>query len=264
MPVRIKVTMIEIIIIGSGTCVPSLRRAGPAACVRSEGFTVLVDSAAGTLRQLLAAGIPYQSVDLILYTHRHPDHVAEFVPFVFATKYAPDFARSRPVQILAGEGFAQFHTALKAAFGEWVDPDPAMVRIEEIPCNMPAALQIPPFTIRTAPVEHTPASLAYRLDARSGGSVVFSGDTDYSETLIELARGADLFVCECAAPEGRKVKKHLMPSEAGRMAEAAGVSRLLLTHFYPACDESDLITPCSAHFRGPILLAEDLMRLSVP
>jgi len=256
--------VIEVIILGSGTCVPSLRRAGPAACVRTEGLTILVDSASGTLRQLAKAGIAYQDLDLILYTHLHPDHVGEFVPFVFATRYAPGYRRAGPVRILAGEGFISFYEALRGAFGEWIEADPEKIMIEEIPCSFPAALQIPPVTLRTAPVPHTPSSLAFRIESSTGQSVVFSGDTDHSDGLSDLARGADLLVCECAAPEGMKVKGHLTPSEAGRIARAAGVGTLLLTHFYPECDRHDILTPCRGEYDGPILLAEDLMRVVIP
>ncbi|MFO8239706.1 MAG: hypothetical protein R6T90_01770 [Dissulfuribacterales bacterium] len=58
--------MIEIIVLGSGTGVPSIRRAGPATCLKAEGQTLLIDSAAGTLRQLAKAGIFYDALDIVL------------------------------------------------------------------------------------------------------------------------------------------------------------------------------------------------------
>ncbi len=251
----------EIIILGSGTCVPSTRRAGPAACVRTEGQTILIDSASGTLRQIVRAGMDYSDVDIILYTHLHPDHVGEFVPFIFATKYAPGYTRTRPVLILAAEGFEKFYQGLKAAFGEWVEPLPGKLDITEVPVTMKTAMQFPPLTISASPVRHTPQSLAYRIEDSSGRSVVFSGDTDYCEELIELASGADMLVSECAAPEGGKIPGHLTPSEAGRIAAKAGVKKLVLTHFYPECDRQDMVTPCRREYDGPVILAEDFMRL---
>jgi len=251
----------DVIILGSGTCVPSLRRAGPAACVRADGYTILIDSSSGTLRQLVRAGIDYSDVDMILYTHLHPDHVGEFVPFVFATKYAPGYKRDKPVLVLAAEGFRKFHQGLKAAFGEWVEPLPGKLDITEIPVTMKTAMQFPPLTISTIPVSHTPQSLAYRLEDSSGSSVVFSGDTDYCEELIEIAAGADMLVSECAAPENGKIPGHLTPSEAGRIAAEARVKKLILTHFYPECDRQDMITPCRREYDGPVILAEDFMHL---
>jgi len=251
----------EIIILGSGTCVPSIRRAGPGACVITDDYTILIDSSSGTLRQLARAGISYSDVDMILYTHLHPDHVGEFVPFVFATKYAPGYTRDRMVLVLAAEGFSRFYDGLKSAFGEWVEPLQGRLEINEIPVTMKTVMQFPPLTISTIPVRHTPQSLAYRIEDSTGRTVVFSGDTDYCEELIELAEGADMLVSECAAPENSKIPGHLTPSEAGRIAAAAGVSKLVLTHFYPECDRNDLVTPCRREYDGPLILAEDFMRL---
>ncbi len=138
--------------------------------------------------------------------------------------------------------------------------------------NLPFALELRELTAETIDcdswrltarsVPHTDVSLAYRIDA-AAGSIVYSGDTDYSEDLIELACGADLFILECAFPEGQKVKGHLTPSLAGDMAARAGVKMLLMTHFYPACRGNDLMSPCQKQFPGKIILAEDLMRLRV-
>ncbi len=253
----------EVIIVGSGTCVPSVRRAGPCQLLRAWGSNILVDSAAGSLRQLLHAGVRQDDIDLILYTHFHPDHTGELVPFIFASKYSPSFKRKRPVLVWAAEGFSSLLDGLVAAWGEWAEPEKGKIIFEEIPRGMNTCQQFPPLVIKTAPTKHTAHSLAYRIEAPDSKSVVFSGDTDFSEELIGLSEGADLLVMECAAPEGKKVPGHMTPSEAGMIASQAGVKRLVLTHFYPECDESDLVTPCRQHYEGPLILAEDLMRIIV-
>lgn len=255
--------MIELIVLGSGTCAPSIRRAGPSLCFRAAGQTFLIDSAAGTLRQMVKAGISHDSIDIILYTHFHPDHIGEFVPFVFAMKYAPGYSRTQPVRVLAAKGFKRVYAAMKDAFGNWVEPEKGCLVVEELSCDMPSAVQLPPFIIRSAPVKHTLQSLAYRIECPDGKVIVFSGDTDVCGAIVELAEGADILVCECAAPEDAKVEGHLIPSEAGGIAKKAGVKMLILTHFYPACDEHDIIGPCKAVYDGPVILAEDLMRIVV-
>ncbi len=254
---------LEVIILGSGTCVPSFRRAGPSHCLKTDDLIILVDSAAGSLRQLLKAGIKQEQVDLILYTHFHPDHTGELVPFIFASKYGPGFQRRNPVFIWGAEGLIDLLAGFEAAFGEWVKPENDSIIFEEIPVSMPTSQQFPPITIRTIHTDHTPQSLAYRIETARGKSVVFSGDTDFCPEIIEISKGADLLVLECAAPETKKVKGHLIPSEAGRVARKAGVKKLLLTHFYPECDRSDMLTPCRAEYDGPIILAEDLLRIVV-
>jgi ribonuclease BN (tRNA processing enzyme) len=112
-------------------------------------------------------------------------------------------------------------------------------------------------------VEHSPQSIAFRITGPGGRRLVYSGDTDYSESLVDLARGADLLICESSFPEEHKVRGHLTPAMAGDIAARAAVRRLMLTHFYPACDRADIEGECRRTYRGPLVLARDLMRLSL-
>ena len=91
-------------------------------------------------------------------------------------------------------------------------------------------------------------------------SLVYSGDTDVSDSLVALARGADLLVLEAANPF--KVPGHLTPGEAGRLAARAGARRLLLTHFYPPCDAVDVVALAAQEFAGEIIRAEDGLQYS--
>ena len=93
--------------------------------------------------------------------------------------------------------------------------------------------------------------------------MVYSGDTDYTENLIELAGDADLLICESAVPDDMRVNGHLTPSLAGEIATRAGVRKLVLTHFYPECDHADIKQECRKTYGGPLILAEDLMRIKV-
>lgn len=93
--------------------------------------------------------------------------------------------------------------------------------------------------------------------------MVYSGDTDFSENLIDLARGADLLICEAAFPSEFKVPGHLTPPEAGTIAARAGVRSLVLSHLYPECDQADMVAQCRQTWSGPLTLAEDLMRVDL-
>jgi ribonuclease BN (tRNA processing enzyme) len=113
------------------------------------------------------------------------------------------------------------------------------------------------------PVAHNEESIAYRVDDLEGHSLVYSGDTDYTENLVALARHADLFICESALPDSMRAKGHLTPSLAGKMAAKAGVRKLILTHFYPECDRADIAAECRRTYDGPLVLAEDLMEIKI-
>ena len=113
-------------------------------------------------------------------------------------------------------------------------------------------------------MNHTEISLGYRITDSRGRSVVYSGDTDFCESLVELAKGADVLICESAFPDDLKVSGHLTPSLAGEIAEEAEVKKLVLTHFYPECEGTDLAEQCRKTYQGPLVLAEDFMEIEVP
>jgi ribonuclease BN (tRNA processing enzyme) len=250
----------ELIVIGSGTGVPSLRRGSPAMAVKAAGRLLVLDLGSGTLRALLRYGLDFSDIDILALTHLHPDHVGDLVPFLFATRYALGYTRTEPFQLLAARGFSRFHALLQEAFAGWVEPPPGLMDLRELAPDRPDAVCARGLVIKSAPTNHTEGSLAYRVEAE-GRSLVYSGDTDESDSLVDLARGTDLLVLEAANPF--KVKGHLTPAEAGRLAARAGVSRLLLTHFYPPCDAVDVVAQAAAEFSGEILRAEDGLALTI-
>ena len=254
---------IEVTVLGSGTCVPSLERSACAVLMQIGDRQLVFDAGPGTMRRLLEAGTDIYHIDYLCFSHFHPDHSAELVPLLFATKYPDASRRRKPLTLVGGPGFNHFFAGLTAVYGDWIQlAEDKVAYIETGPAGV-SAIDGDGFRIRSAPVAHNPESVAYRVETPAGVSAVYSGDTDYSANLVSLARGADLLICESAVPDGQKVRGHLTPSLAGRMAAEASVGRLLLTHFYPACDDADLAAQCRRTYDGPLLLAEDLLRVTV-
>ena len=138
-----------------------------------------------------------------------------------------------------------------------------MMHIFEFNINGPDSRQFPSFTVETMPMKHRKESIAYRITDSNGRSIVYSGDTDVTENLVSLATGTDLLICESAMPDALKVPGHLTPSLAGDMAARARVKKLALTHLYPECDQADLIAQCRKTYQGPLVIAEDLLRIEV-
>jgi len=250
----------ELTVIGSGTGVPSLRRGSPCLALKAAGRLLVLDLGAGSLRSLLRYGLDFSAIDVLALTHLHPDHVGDLVPFFFATRYSLGYTRRDPFRLLAARGFARFHQQLMEAFTGWVEPPTGLMDLRELAPDGPDEVTDEGLVIKSAPTNHTAGSLAYRVEAQ-GRSLVYSGDTDLSESLVDLARGTDLLVLEAANPY--KVPGHLTPAEAGRLAAKAGAARLLLTHFYPPCDAVDMVALASREFSGEILRAEDGLRLNV-
>jgi len=123
-------------------------------------------------------------------------------------------------------------------------------------------------------------ALAYRFDAPDR-SIVISGDTAYSDNLIKLAQGADVLVHEvmylpavdriaARFPNASTLKSHLLAShtsaeDVGRVAQAAGVKQLVLSHFVPPDDpaitDKMWLDAARTHFQGPIVIGKDLLEI---
>jgi len=253
----------SVTILGSGTCVPSLKRSSCSILMKIRDKFLVFDSGAGTMHKLLENGVEIFDVSFVFYSHFHPDHTAELVPFLFANKYPDGSRRKIPLTLMAGKGFATFYDNLKNVYGHWIELAPDLLTIVELDNTGYDMREFDDFKVESFPVEHNPESIAYRITSPGGISIVYSGDTDFSENLVTLSKDADLLICESALPDELKVKGHLTPSLAGEIADRANVRKLVLTHFYPECDHVDIEKECRKTYSGPLLLAEDLMQINL-
>ena len=254
---------IKVTILGSGTCVPSLRRSSSSFVLQIHGSLLLFDLGAGTMRRLLEAGFTISQVSHIFLSHLHPDHTGEFVSFLFATKYPQTYRRRTPFQVVAAKGMHNFYEGLHAVYKEWIELEPDLMKIIELDNHGHDQFVDDIFLVNTLPMCHIESSIGYRVTTADGTSVAYSGDTDFCENAVALARDADILICESSLPDAMKVEGHLTPSLAGRIAMEAGVKKLLLTHFYPECDSADIEAECRKTYDGPLVLARDLMVVDV-
>lgn len=253
----------EIVILGSGTTVPLTERASPSVAIFVEDQFLLIDIGPGTVRQLARAGLNHEDIDYIGISHFHPDHTADLIHFIFATRHPPILKKRKPFTVIGPKGFNEFLKLLKRPYGSWLDLPAGLMKIEELDTGEKDKREFDAFTVLSAPVNHTPQSIGLRIEDTAGRVIVYSGDTGYCEGIVDLATGADLLILESSFPEGKEVQGHLTPSQAGDIAARSGIKRLLLTHFYPECLRSDVETQCRKTYQGELILATDLMSLSV-
>lgn len=248
----------QLTLLGTGTCVPSLIRSSSAYLLRACGRNILIDCGAGTIRRLLEAGVSYQDIDIILLTHRHPDHTADIAALLFACRYhgAP---RSRELVVVGARGTRDFLGRLDDAFCGHLRSPHYDVTVREAGKEQWSWEGL---RLIAAPVRHSTYSLAYRVE-HDDRAIAFSGDSGDCPELVALARGADVFICECALPDTMQAPGHLTPTLAGRIAAEAAVNTLVLSHFYPEVEQEPIEPLVRKSYAGNVILGRDLMRIDV-
>ncbi len=207
--------------------------------------------------------VDYDRIDAIVITHMHADHFMDLVPLRYALRYGTRRRKGKLPLFLPPDGDRMLHELVGAFADEGGD---FLGDVFEIATYDPAVtLAIGAGTLTFALTSHFIPAFAIRYE-RHDGSVTYSADTAPDERVVELARGTDLFLCEStllATDIERGMRGHSSALEAGRMAQAAGVRRLVLTHYAEAARASDLDESAREAFKGEIIVADDHAVLSV-
>ncbi|AXI77729.1 MBL fold metallo-hydrolase [Peterkaempfera bronchialis] len=220
----------------------------PCSCylVEADGFRVVIDLGNGALGALQKYCGLYD-VDAVLLSHLHADHCIDMCAYWVARNYrvggCPD-----PLPVYGPQG-----TAERLARAYDMDEQPGMKEVFDFRTLTPGSFELGPFRITAAPVAHPVEAYGFRL-VHGGRSLVYSGDTGRCPELTDLARGADLFLCEASFTDGKEEipDLHLNGREAGECAADAGVGRLVLTHIPPWTDTERNVSDARAAFGGPV------------
>jgi ribonuclease BN (tRNA processing enzyme) len=179
------------------------------------------------LQGLKRSGFDTGRIDFVLLSHLHGDHFGG-IPFLLL-EYVYENPRTRPIEIVGPPGTAQRCRTLYEALYQRIahDRPPYDVAYREI---APAPVTIQGVRIAPFVVPHADelTCFGYRLDV-GGRTILFSGDTGWTEELVTQSRGVDLFLCECTTYE-TQLHLHLSYPEIARRAAEFGCRRLVLTH----------------------------------
>jgi ribonuclease BN (tRNA processing enzyme) len=191
----------------------------------------------------------------VLLSHLHADHCLDIPGLLVWRRYGPDPAVERALLYGPPDSALRLGVASAEIGGECDDlSDTLEVRswVEREPVRF-GELSVTPFE-----VFHPPQSYGFRIEDSSGTVLAYSGDTGLCDAVEELARGADLFLCEASwthDPGNRPVGVHLSGTEAGEVARRAGAAELLITHVPPWTSREDVLAEARAAFNGPVRLA---------
>jgi len=225
----------------------------------------MVDTGTGTSESLRRLGLDSSDLDTIINTHRHPDHVSDLIPIV-QDKVVNSFQSDQSKITLMGPGGhrnyldRRMHDEMRASPSEVEEKFGFKIEINELEGkNKFEEIEISSISANHGP-EDFPC-LSVRISSEK--DIVFSGDTDYFEELIDFSRGADLLVADCSKPDEEKVSGHMTPTECAEIAEEAQVKKLVLSHLYPEAESFNLKEKASKTFQGEVVVAEDLATIEI-
>jgi ribonuclease Z len=293
---------LHVVLCGTGSPLPDPTRAGPCTLVIAGTRLFIVDAGEGGSRNLTLMGMPTGRVEALFLTHFHSDHIDGLGPMLLMRWSGKP--NTSPLPIHGPPGVERIVAGFNAAYAL----DNGYRTAHHGPAIMPpsgAGAVAVPFAIETAPVviindggvtitafrvDHGPVdpAVGYRFDY-NGRSVVLSGDTAPSPSLVAAAKGADLLVHEALQPAlVRKltdalvargvtgtaqitrdiVNYHSSPEQAADAARAADVKALLLNHIVPPMPFKfaypAFLGDAADHFGGRITVGEDGMMVSLP
>jgi ribonuclease BN (tRNA processing enzyme) len=247
----------------------------------------VVDCGDGVARQLVFANVALPTLRHIFLTHHHSDHTADYGNLIWLAWAAGlrtriDTWGPPPLEKMTTLFFEMNGSDISSRIAdEGRVPLVPLVHVHEL-SQGGGVMKDENVTVTAAIVKHPPVTPAfgYRFDARDR-SIVISGDTARSDSLIELARGADVLVHSAVylpavdrlvarVPNAAGLKQSIIAGQtavedAGRVARAAGVKTLVLSHLIPA-DDPDVtdrmwIDAARATFGGSIIVGKDLMEI---
>lgn len=188
----------------------------------------------------------------ILLSHLHADHCLDLPGLFVWRRYHPTPPPGRAMMWGPSDTWSRLGAASAPEGGEIDDfSDIFDVRSWEDGVDV----QIGSLTVHPRLVSHPTESYGLRITDSSGAVLVYSGDTGICDSVVDLARDADVFLCEASwthDPDHRPPHIHLSGTEAGQVAAKAGVSELLLTHIPPWTSREDIIGEAKAEFDGPV------------
>jgi ribonuclease BN (tRNA processing enzyme) len=252
--------MLELTVLGCAGSHTGVGRACSGYLVRDGRTNLLVDAGNGSTANLQRF-VSFRELDGIVISHRHVDHCVDLIGAFYALRFGPvPFEGTIPLyappevfdtltSLLSRDSAFEFADV----FAHHLVAPGDRVEVGDLALSFAAAL-------------HPPPSVSVRIEAH-GRTIVYSGDTGGGPELVDIARGADLFLCEATwtgdladhIPE-----LHLTAAEAARIAGEADVGTLVLTHIAGGTDRTLALREAREVFAGPVDLAEDLRSYVLP
>ncbi len=272
----------DVILLGTGSPVPSAQRAGPATLVRVGGDNLLVDCGRGVIMRLTGAGVAPQAISAVLLTHMHSDHITDLNDVI--TSHWILNVGPTPLKVFGPKGTKALVEATLAMLAFDVkyrtdhhDDLNEAPRVETTELEPGDSFTVGDCRISAHRTDHSPVfpTLGYRIE-QGGVTAAIAGDTIPCPELDAMCRGADVYVQTVIREDLVKrvpsqrfqdiLDYHSTVEQAAQTAERAGVKTLMLTHYVPPPfpgQEEEWRAIARPHFAGEIVLGDDLTSVTV-
>jgi len=218
---------VELTFLGSGDAFGSGGRFQACVHVRAGPTRCLIDCGASSLVAMKRFGVDPSAVEVVLLSHLHGDHFGGLPFLVLDGQFS---RRARTLHVAGPPGVeARVREAMEVLFpGSSRVTRAFALEFLELPERRETRVQA--LAVTAYPVVHASGAPAFALRVAAGGKVIgYSGDTEWTDSLVEAARGADVFVCEAYSFE-KRVKYHLDWRTVMEHRHRLECRRLILTH----------------------------------
>jgi ribonuclease BN (tRNA processing enzyme) len=271
----------RVVLLGTkGGPTPSATRAPACTALVIDSVLYLVDCPNGVAGQLARAGIRLDQLSQLFVTHNHSDHVLDagsllVLAWGSGLKSAVTLHGPPPLKMIVDASIQASAYDISARMREEGRPPlKPLIHVQERN-EGGAVYRDSRVRVTSALVDHYTVrpAFAYRFDTPNR-SIVISGDTTYSDSLVNLARGADLLIHEAMylpgvdqlAAGNPDLKEHLLRShstteQVGLVAARAGVKKLVLSHLvpaFPSITDDMWLTDVRKNFQGEAIVGRDL------
>ena len=248
--------MAKIIFLGTANAVPNKDHESAHLVIDVGRRLILVDCAGNPVMRLDQAGIDLLTITDLVLTHFHPDHVVG-LPLLLMDMWL--MGRAEPLHIYGLSVVIDRVLKLLDLF-DWADWDGLYPVVFH---RLPDTEQVPLIDIEhvrlwASPVCHSVPAIGIRLWTPEG-TLCYSSDTGPCEAVVRLARDVDVLIHE-ATGEGYG---HTSPAGAGRIAQQAGVEKLVLIHYPLNVDLDEWVSEANSTFDGEVFAARDFMEIEI-
>ena len=272
----------KVTLLGTGYPRPVVERFGPSILVEAGSKKLLFDCGRGATQRLYQLEVPFSEVDALFLTHLHSDHTVG-IPDLWLSGWI--MGRKVPLRVFGPEGTKAMMANLAKAYAFDIhirrDVDEQLpARGVEVPTQDitqgvvfdNAGVKVTAFTVDHGLVK---PAFGYRVDF-AGHSVVLSGDTRFSENLIQFAQGTDVLVHEVLDPVAydsihttfskqqmqKVIAHHTTPEQAGTVFARVKPKLAVYSHIVP-WDARDLVAHTRKTYSGPLEVGGDLMSIEI-